>query len=120
VHAEAVGWIYRDSKGGLFVTPPTWLYTAGRRRPALACWTCGREVAPMRYRAADLRRHGWTPPETLQIPDWYGCSTEYLPVPDGDGWWSLVPIWEPTQTPSPLRRWAPAVPYWAADPGPQP
>jgi hypothetical protein len=21
----------------------------------------------MRYRAADLRRHGWTPPETLQI-----------------------------------------------------
>ena len=49
----------------------------------------------MRFRAADLRRHGWTPPQTLQIPDWCGCSTEYLPVPAGDGWWSLVPIWEP-------------------------
>jgi hypothetical protein len=26
------------------VTPPTWLDTRGRRRPTLACWTCGREV----------------------------------------------------------------------------
>jgi hypothetical protein len=39
----------------------------------------------MRFRAADLRRHGWTPPQTLQIADWCGCSTEYLPVPTGDG-----------------------------------
>src|SRR5262249_20767754 len=31
--------------------------------------------------------HGWTPPQTLQIPDWCGCSTEYVPVPTGDGWW---------------------------------
>jgi hypothetical protein len=37
-----------------------------------------------------------------------------------DGWWRLNPIWKPSQTPSPLRRWEPAVPYWAADPGPQP
>jgi hypothetical protein len=74
----------------------------------------------MRFRAADLRQPGWTPPQTFQIPDWCGCSTEYLPVPAGDGWWSLVPIWEPAQTPTPLRRWQPPVPYWAADPGPQP
>jgi hypothetical protein len=47
----------------------------------------------MRFRAADLSRQGGTPPQTLQIPDWCGCSTEYLPVPRGDGWWSLVPIW---------------------------
>jgi hypothetical protein len=26
-----------------------------------------------------------------------------LPVPLGDGWWSLVPIWEPGQTTNPLR-----------------
>jgi hypothetical protein len=36
----------------------------------------------MRFRAADLRPHGWQPPQTLQIPDWCGCSTEYLPVPE--------------------------------------
>ena len=56
----------------------------------------------MRFRAEHLRPHGWAPPQTLQIPDWCGCSTEYLPVPAGDGWWSLVPIWEPDQRPSPL------------------
>jgi hypothetical protein len=67
----------------------------------------------MRFRADDLRRQGWAPPQTLQIPDWCGCSTEYLPVPTGDGWWSLVPIWEPEQTPTPLRRWERPVPYWA-------
>ena len=27
---------------------------------------------------------GWTLPETRLIPDWCGCSTEYLPVPEGD------------------------------------
>jgi hypothetical protein len=55
----------------------------------------------MRFRAQDLRPHGRRPSQTLQIPDWCGCSTEYLPVP-GDGWWQLVPIWDPAQTPNPL------------------
>src|SRR5262245_47123094 len=97
------------------MTPPTWLEPHGRRRPTLACWTGGREVAPMRFRAADLRPHGWSPPQTFQIPDWCGCSTEYLPVPAGDGWWSLVPIWDPAQAPTPLRRYEPPVPYYASD-----
>jgi hypothetical protein len=43
----------------------------------------------MQFRAAELRPHGWAPPQTLQIPDWCGCSTEYLPVPVGEGWWQL-------------------------------
>jgi|SRR4029450_3565859 hypothetical protein len=97
------------------MTPPIWLDAQGRRRPTLACWTCGREVAPMRLRASDLRRLGWELPETRLIPDWCGCSTEYLPVLMGDDWWQLIPIWEPDQTANPLRRWEPAVPYWATD-----
>ncbi len=101
------------------MVPPIWLDATGRPRPKQACWTCGREVAPMRFRASDLRAHGWEPGGTLHVPDWCGCSTEYVPIPSGDGWWSLVPIWEPAQTPSPLRRWEPAVPYWAADLGPE-
>jgi hypothetical protein len=40
-------------------------------------------------------RGGRTETNVPQIPDWCGCSTEYLPVPVGDGWWQLVPIWEP-------------------------
>ena len=41
------------------MTPLIWLDAAGRRRPTRACWTCGREVAPMRFRAEHLRPHGW-------------------------------------------------------------
>jgi hypothetical protein len=62
----------------------------------------------MRFRADDLRRQGWAPPQTLQMPDCCGCSTEYLPVPEDDSWCSLVRIWEPDQTVNPLRRWEPA------------
>jgi hypothetical protein len=51
------------------VTPPTWLDASGRRRPTLACWTYGREVAPIRFRASDLRPHGGRPLQALQIPD---------------------------------------------------
>jgi hypothetical protein len=46
-----------------------------------------------------------SPPQTLHIPDWCCGTTAYLPLPVGDGWWHLVPIWEPDQTPAPLRRW---------------
>jgi hypothetical protein len=70
----------------------------------------------LRFRASDLSPHGWAPSQTLQILDWCGCSTEYLPVYVGDGWWQMVPIWEPDQAASPLRRWEAPVLYWAADP----
>jgi hypothetical protein len=64
----------------------------------------------MRFRAGDLRPHGWRPLQTLHIPDWCGCATEYLPVPEPGGWWQLVPIWEPGRTANPLRRYEPAAP----------
>ena len=69
----------------------------------------------MRFRAADLRSYGWRPPQTLQIPDWCGCSTGYLAVPEGDGWSYLVPIWKPDETANPLRRWEAEVPYWESE-----
>jgi hypothetical protein len=64
----------------------------------------------MRFRAADLRPHGWEPGRTLHIPNWCGCTIEYVPVPDGPDRWHLVPIWDPGQTPNPLRRYEPAGP----------
>jgi hypothetical protein len=60
--------------------------------------------------------HGWSPPQTLHNPDWCGCTTEYLPVPVGEGLWHLVPIWKPDQTAKRLRRYEPVLPYWATDP----
>ena len=62
----------------------------------------------MRFRAGDLRPHGWRPLQTLHIPDWCGCTTEYLPLPEPGGWWRLVPIWEPDRVANPLRRYGPA------------
>jgi hypothetical protein len=50
------------------------------------------------------------PPPTLHVPDSCGCTTEYLPVLAADGWWQLVPIWEPEQTVNPLRRYGPPEP----------
>jgi hypothetical protein len=88
------------------MTPPIWLDTHGRPVPHGPAGS----VAPMRFRAVNLRPHGWAPPQTLQIPDWCGCSTEYLLVPVGAGWWQLVPIWEPDQVTNPLRRYAPPEP----------
>jgi hypothetical protein len=64
----------------------------------------------MQFRGSDLERLGWMPPETRLIPDWCGCSTEYLPVLEGSGWWYLIPIWEPSQAPNPLRRYEPGDP----------
>ena len=69
--------------------PPLWLDAAGRPRPTHACWTCGREVAPMRSGPSVSARTAGTPPQTLHVPDWCGCTTEYLPVPSADGWWHL-------------------------------
>ncbi len=62
----------------------------------------------MRFRADDPRPYGGRPLQTLHVPDWCGCTTEYLPVPDGAGWWWLVSMWEPGQTVNPLRRYEPA------------
>ena len=46
----------------------------------------------MRFRAEHHRPHGWAPPQTLFIPSRCGCTTDYFPVPVGDGLWPLVPI----------------------------
>jgi len=44
-----------------------------------------RAVAPLWFRAADLRPPGCVLRQMLQIPDWCNGSTEYLPILAGDG-----------------------------------
>ena len=60
-HVERHGLPHGGSIEPAAVTPPTWLDAAGRPRPKQACWTCGR------FRASELRPHGWEPGGTLQI-----------------------------------------------------
>ena len=61
----------------------------------------------MRFRTDNLRRNGRTPIKTLHIPNWCGCSTEYVPAPETPGWWCLVAIWEPDRVANPMRRYEP-------------
>jgi hypothetical protein len=98
------------------MTPPIWLDAHGRRRPTRACWTCGREVAPMRLRAADLRPPGWASAPDALDP---GLVRVQHGVPAGADWRRLVaagPDLGPRPEPNPWRRFEPAVPYWAKDP----
>ena len=104
------------------MTPPTWLDDAGRRVPTRRCWSCGAETPAMRFRAGDLRRHGWVPTQTLRIAEWCGHSQEYLPLLTRAGRWRLVPVWDPGDPPrNPLPRYEPAdhplgvPPEWAPD-----
>ncbi len=64
----------------------------------------------MRFRTQDLRPHNWKPGQTLFVPDWCGCQTEYIQVLVGRGWWNLVPIWDPDRAANPLRRYGPPEP----------
>jgi hypothetical protein len=54
----------------------------------------------MRMRAEDLRPHGWQPGRTLHIPAWCGCTTEFVPVPVGDGGWQPEEGAGPGRTPA--------------------
>jgi hypothetical protein len=93
------------------VTPPTWLDRHGHRVPTRSCWQCGAETPASRFRAEDLQRHGWVPTQTFRIAGWCGCSQEYLPVPAGEGWWRLLPVWDSEAPPrNPLTRYEPVVP----------
>ncbi len=38
---------------------------------------------------------GWKPLGTVQIVEWCGHGHEYVPWPEPDGYWRLVPMWEP-------------------------
>jgi hypothetical protein len=53
------------------------------------------------------KRYGYAGGKTVRV--------DVPAVPVGDGWWLMVPIWQRDETPNPLRRFRPAVPYRAAD-----
>ena len=98
------------------MTPPTSFDAVGRPRTTPAMQDLWSRGGPHALRAEDLRHQDLAPPQTLPIPDRCACSTDYRPVPEADGWWHLIPIGEPAQSPTPLRRWRRPVPSWTADP----
>jgi len=35
------------------------------------------------------------PSQVIKLVNWCGHSQDYVAWPEGDGYWRLVPIWEP-------------------------
>jgi len=56
------------------MSPPTWLDAHGRPRRTVACWTCGREVAPMRFRTVGSS----APRLAARVADLPDCLAEYF------------------------------------------
>ena len=55
-------------------------------QPTRRCWTCATEVPISRYRSETLRQLGW------QLCKTHGHAQEYVPWPEADGYWRMVPV----------------------------
>jgi len=74
---------------------PVWLDEHGQRRPTRPRPKCGLPDPYLRLRYEHLRANGWQPFKPFSMMNWCGHGHEYQPWLQGDGWWLLVPIWEP-------------------------
>ena len=74
------------------MTPPRWVAWDGQVCPTRPCPTCGR-VIPIKRRPV-LRtgaiRH--RPYEVLRVLEWCGHGQELILVPEGDRWYSEIPV----------------------------
>ena len=76
------------------MTPPIWLDDRSRHLPTRPCAKCGKDEPVRRFRFDHLRMIGWKPLDTVQIVKWCGHGNEYVPWPEGDAYWRLVPVSE--------------------------
>ena len=77
------------------MTPPIWLDEHGREAPTRPCHVpdCTREWPVRRYRFEHLSWSGW-PTQPMVVVNWCGHVQEFVPWPDKDGYWTLVPVVE--------------------------
>jgi hypothetical protein len=76
------------------MAPPIWLDEHGQRRPTRPCPKCDRQEPVLRLRYEHLRMNGWKPMKTMQVVNWCGHGQQFIPWPQADGYWLLVPVWE--------------------------
>ena len=77
------------------MVPPIWLNEHGQRDPTRRCHVpgCTREWAVRRYKFEHLHWTGW-PTHPMVVVNWCGHGQEFVPWPDKDGYWVLVPVVE--------------------------
>jgi hypothetical protein len=73
---------------------PYWLDEHGQRVPTLPCHvpTCTREWPMYRMRLQHLITGGWKPMKPILSVNWCGHSQQFIPWPEKDELWVLVPI----------------------------
>jgi hypothetical protein len=49
-------------------------------------------VPVSRYRTETLRQLGWQLCKTQVVVEWCGHAQEYVPWPEADGYWRMVPV----------------------------
>jgi hypothetical protein len=76
------------------MAPPYWLDEFGHRVPTRKCARpgCGREYPVRRYRYDTFRQIGWSLYRVASFTNWCGHGQEFVPWPEADGLWALVPV----------------------------
>lgn len=74
------------------MAPPIWLDERGQRVPTRQCFKCEREWPVYRHRLRHLIMAGWKMNPMLAVVNWCGHGQEFIPWPEADGYWTLVPV----------------------------
>jgi hypothetical protein len=79
---------------------PIWLDELGQRVPTRPCSNpkCNRPWPVYRHRLRHLIMAGWKPMKPMLVVNWCGHGQEFVPWPEADDYWRLVPVWEPGES----------------------
>jgi hypothetical protein len=74
------------------MTPPRWVDEHGQPRPTRPCPTCGRVIPVNRWPVKIVPTQKRWPYQVMTFVEWCGHQQEVVLVPEGDGWYSEIPV----------------------------
>ena len=74
------------------MSPPRWVDEHGQPCPTRPCPTCGRAIPIKRVHPSTARAERWHAWGLATWVEWCGHQVEVVLVPDGDGWYSEIPV----------------------------
>lgn len=74
------------------MSPPRWVDERGRPRPTRPCPRCQREIPVNRWPVKTLATTKRWPYQVMTFVEWCGHQQEVVLVPEGDGWYSEIPV----------------------------
>jgi hypothetical protein len=74
------------------MSPPLWVDEHGRPRPTRPCPRCQREIPVNRWPVKTLPTTKRWPYQVMTFVEWCGHQQEVVLVPDGNGWYSEIPV----------------------------